>query len=105
METNKKEIVWSIKALKDLKKIYEFNILIFGEEKSFEFIIHLMNEVNLLEDGFVAIGLRYKSKKHPVINYRKLVSYHYIIIYHTKDNEIRIDKVFDSRQNPNKLKL
>ena len=105
METNQKEIIWTKTAIKDLNKIYEFNTPVFGEEKSFNFIVHLIEEVNLLEDGYIAIGARYRSKRYPELDYRKLVSSHYLIIYRAKGKKVYINKIFDTRQNPKKLKL
>ncbi len=105
MENGKKEVIWTKTAIKDLNKIYEFNIPIFGEEKSFEYIVALANEINLLEEGFIAIGAKYKSKRYPEIEYRKLISSHYLIIYRTKGKKVYINKIFDARQSPKKLKI
>ena len=105
MENNQKEIIWTKTAIKDLNKIYEFNIPIFGEGKSFEYIVALTNEINLLEEGFIGIGVKYISKRHPEIEYRKLISSHYLIIYRAKGKRVYINKIFDTRQSPKKLKI
>lgn len=105
MESKSKEIAWTKRSVNDLNKIYKFYIPKVGEEKAFQFIELLVDEVKIIEKGFIKIGAKYTSNKFPQIEYRKLIFSHYIIIYRVSSKKIYINKVFDTRQNPLKLKL
>lgn len=99
----KKEVVWTIPAKKDLQKIYDFLAEV-SELIAMRIIQNIISRARLLEEGFVKIGqeeplLRTRNK-----NYRYLVEGNYKIIYNEMDNKIIIHAVFDTRQNPKKLK-
>ena len=44
------EINWTTRATKDLRKIYNFNIEVLGEEKAFELVLLLLERVDMLSD-------------------------------------------------------
>ncbi len=105
MENRQKEIIWTIRSMNDLKRIYKFNCSILKEAKSFSIIECIISDVGVLEKGFENIGSKYESRKHPNRNYRKIISSYHIIIYRIEKKIIYIHKVFDTRQNPSKLKV
>lgn len=99
-----KEIIWTNQSKNDLKKIYEFNIDVIGEEKAFELIQKIIDRTTLLSRPITG-GTRYSSHKRPDISYQKLIFKNHLIIFREKDNLVYINKIFDCRQNPKKLKL
>jgi len=51
------KISWTSRAVKDLRKIYNFYTEQIGEDKAFEIIQSLVNQVDILSDRkFVEIG-------------------------------------------------
>ena len=99
-----KKVVWTDLAKGDLKDIYEFNIPIKGEEKSFLLIETLVKKADILYKGSGG-GTRYFSDRYPDIKYEKLIHKYYLIIYRDEGEKVFINRVFDARQNPAKLEL
>ena len=99
-----KKVVWTKHAKGDLQSIYEFNIPIQGEEKSYLLIEKLVKKVDTLYKG-VTGGTRYVSDRNPNIKYEKLIYKYYLIIYRKEGNQVYINRIFDARQNPTKLDL
>lgn len=100
-----KEIIWTVQAKGDLQNIYYFNTLAFQDEsKAYKMIESIIKKTEHLE-GKISGGTRYISDLNPTIPYQKLIYGHYIIIYRVEGNFVFINKIFDSRQNPKKLKL
>jgi len=59
--------------LSDLRKAYDFNTEICGEEKSFAIVQRIITKVELLKDQrFVEIGAIDKDFQHLNFEYRKL---------------------------------
>ena len=105
MEKQSKEIVWTKRALRDLRKIYEFNAELSGEEKSHELISSIVNRIDILQDEkFTSIGSLDESFKHLKRDYRKLLEGHHKVTYRESKDQSRIyiNRIFDTRQNPNK---
>lgn len=101
------EINWTKRATKDLRKVYEFNIDLFGEEKSFVFIHLLLEMVDLLSDKkFVKMGAIDEEFKHLKREYKKLIEGYIKITYRISTNKpiVYINRVFDTRQDPRKNK-
>lgn len=99
-----KEIIWTEQSKNDLHKIYEFNTLVLGEEESFELIEKIISKTDLLTKS-ISGGTRYISNKRPDTPYQKLIFKDYLIIFRTEGGIVYINKIFDCRQNPKKLKL
>lgn len=99
-----KEVIWTLQAKDDLRKIYEFNIPILGEEKAYALIEKLLNKANLLYEKVIG-GTRYISNIDPNINYQKLIFGYYLIIFREENNKVYVNKIFDARQDPDKLRL
>ncbi len=99
-----KEVIWTAHAKEDLLKIYEFNSLILGDEKAYSLIEGLVDKVDILYQK-ISGGTRYISDINPEINYQKLIYGYYLIFYREEGKQVYINKIFDARQNPDKLKL
>jgi plasmid stabilization system protein ParE len=99
-----KEIIWANQAKHDLQQIYNFNCLVQDEDKAFKLIESLVKKTERLSHD-VTGGTRYISNLNPRIHYQKLVFKHYLIIFRIQGSVVYILKIFDSRQNPKKLKL
>lgn len=98
-----KEIIWTDQAKADLRNIYIFNTFILDERKSFNLIENIIKK----NRPTIPKNLRGNPlcKRYPSISYEKLIYRHYVVIYRIEGNYVYINKVFDSRQNPKKLKL
>lgn len=99
-----KEVIWTAQAKDDLQKVYEFNSLILGEEKAYSLIEGLVEKVDVLYQKIPG-GTRYISDRNPEINYQKLIYGCYLIFYREEGIRIYVNKIFDARQNPEKLKV
>jgi len=103
LEKKVKSIIWTIPAKTDLQKIYSFLTEV-SEIIADKQIERILNKTEHLITGFKAIG-----QKEPLLNemkfiYRYLVQDNYKIIYRYTEDEIIVIRVFDTRQNPLKIK-
>jgi len=94
------KIIWTKPAVYDLKNIYNFY-----SSKSYiaakKLIQKIKNKPKTIQSsGFEKIG------KIDDINpkYRRLIVGYYKILYRIENNQIIIIRIFDSRQNPKKLR-
>jgi len=102
-----KEIIWTKRALGDLRKTYDFNTEIYGEEKSFGIIQRIISKVELLQDlRFEGIGLIDEDFQHLNYEYRKLTIGYIRVNYRSgfDNTKVYINRIFDTRQNPKKNK-
>jgi toxin YoeB len=96
----KRIIVWSEDAKSELKNILEFySYKNKSKTHSKNLYKKIQSELNLLIKQ-PAIG-----KKTDLINIRGLIIDNHIIYYEVNENHIIILSVWDTRQNPNRLKL
>ena len=99
----RKVVVWTWPARNDLQAIYnylaEISITIAG--KQIEIIIR---KIDILETGYSRIGQVEPLLKNRAREYRYLVQDTYKIIYFLEEEKIVVSMVFDTRQNPRKLK-
>ena len=97
------KVIWTIRALKDLELIsdYYLEISIKASEK---IISGILGRTRQLET-FPESGRKYESPQKTKLTYRRLVEGNYLIVYRIEKNIIYIATVFDSRQEPSKLKL
>lgn len=100
------KIKWTSRAVKDLRKIYNFYTEQIGENKSIDIIQSLLNKVDILSDPkFVKIGAEDEQFNHLKRTYKKLIEQNVKITYRIGESSIvYINRVFDMRQNPNKNK-
>lgn len=96
-----KEVIWSPAAEKDLESILEYLQLNWNDRIIVRFINKVDDTINLiLED----------PKIFPIINAelqirKNVVSKQNTIYYRENAGKIEIVRLFDSRQDPNKLKF
>lgn len=98
-------IRWSIRAKNDLQDIYEFYIPIVGEEKAFGIIQNILSRVTALEKSQINFGTRFRSERDPEMQYFKIGIPPHLVFYQVQNKEIQILRLFDGRQNPEKLGL
>jgi len=102
-----KPVFWTTRATKDLEKITRFNALLYGFEKAIQIALELQKSTEILENptyDFIEIGAIDSEFTHLKRNYRKLISEHCKITYRKGKAKIYINRLFDTRQNPNKNK-
>ncbi len=98
------EIIWTDKAVFDLKQIYDFlsSKSVSAAQREIQ---KIYLKASLLEDGFSKIGQAEPLLLHLKKEYRYLISGNHKIIYSITSTAIFIHSVFDTRQNPKKLKV
>lgn len=100
-----KPVFWTTRAVKDLEKVTRFNASIYGFSKAIEIAISLRKATEILENSdyeFTAIGQVDLEFSHLKRDYRKLINHHCKITYRAGKSKVFINRVFDTRQNPNK---
>lgn len=93
-------MLWTEPAINDLKLIFNFYF-----SKNTKAARKIVNEIkdspkNLLIKGFEEIGQ--KDDINP--KYRRIIVRHYKVLYRIEREKIIIARIFDTRQNPEKLK-
>jgi plasmid stabilization system protein ParE len=100
-----KPIFWTSRAVKDLEKITRFNASLFGFEKAIAFALEIRKSTDILESSnFSGIGSIDEDFIHLTREYRKLIHHHCKITYREGKTKIYINRIFDTRQHPNKNK-
>lgn len=92
------QIVWGNRAKKDLKEIHSFYA-----EKSADAASKMINSIIGAAESIV-FAEQYQVDEFLGQPYRRLIVKHCKIVYRLKNNSIVIFRVFDTRQNPTKLK-
>ena len=93
------KIIWSEPAIGDLKTIYDFYK--FKSQKAANDIVdQIISKAESLQVKFVH---QQEPFLHP--NHRRLVFLYFKIIYEIEGNRIHNLRIFDARQNPEKLAL
>jgi plasmid stabilization system protein ParE len=99
MDIKKLELVWTEPAISDLKQIFQF----YNTKSKIvakKIITKLKNRPkSLLINGFEKSGQIDDINS----NYRHLIVQHYKILYRISEDKIIISRIFDTRQNPDKL--
>ena len=98
-----KKIVWTLPARNDLRKIFDY-LKDVSIDIALRVVQNIVSKTRLLENGFVKIGQEEPLLKSRKKGYRYLIEGHYKIIYNENEKHIIIHAVFDTRQNPEKLK-
>lgn len=96
------KIRWTDFAIENLKEIFDYYSLKSSNKTVYKIRKQILNAtkqlVNNPESGQVEVNLQ-KLKQ----NHRYLVSGNYKIIYRINKNQIIVNDVFDTRQNPVKM--
>lgn len=85
-----------------MRKIYNFNISVIGEEKAFGLILLLLERVDMLSDkSFDRMGAVDEEFKHLKRGYKKLIEGNIKITYRISTTKpiVYINRVFDTRQD------
>ncbi|WP_396166492.1 type II toxin-antitoxin system RelE/ParE family toxin [Flavobacterium sp.] len=90
-------VIWTFEAEKDLDEIYEFYLQV-----SDKIALKIISEIILETDKIVFLEEFQVDEINS--NYRRIFVRHFKIVYRVVTNEIVIFGVFDSRQNPEKLR-
>lgn len=105
MEGIIKPVYWTSRAIKDLEKVTRFNATLYGFKKAILIATELRESTEILEsNNFKEIGAVDEDFVHLKYEYRKLIHHHCKITYREGKTKIYINRVFDTRQNPNKNK-
>lgn len=105
MERIIKPVYWTTRAVKDLEKTTRFNVVLYGFKKAIEIALEIQENTKVLESSdFSKIGAVDDDFVHLAREYRKLIHHHCKITYREGKTKIYINRVFDTRQNPNKNK-
>jgi plasmid stabilization system protein ParE len=105
LERITKPVFWTTRATKDLEKTTRFNINLYGFEIAISTALSIQKTTTILENpnyDFSKIGSVDTDFSHLKRNYRKLIDGHCKITYREGKTKIYINRIFDTRQNPNK---
>ncbi|MFN5417121.1 MAG: type II toxin-antitoxin system RelE/ParE family toxin [Flavobacteriia bacterium] len=97
------EIVWTHTAIRNLKKIHKFYCKVASKEIADKVLEPIFSFIKSLKHS-QEIGQAENCLKPLKQKHRYLVYEHFKIIYVFKSDIIYITHVFDTRQNPKKLK-
>ena len=97
-------IKWSELSKRQLNDIYDYYSLKVSPRIARNIINRIIERVSILETNPFAGSKEELLKEYPK-DFRYLVESNYKIIYWEKENLITIASVFDSRQNPGKMKI
>lgn len=97
------EIEWTERAKKNVRRIYKFYTKTASEEVAKKILEPLFPFVQTLKE-ITLIGQEEEDLKHLKSGHRYLIIGHNKILYKVKNETIYITHVFDTRQNPKKLK-
>ena len=97
-------IEWSDLSERQLKDIFDYYSFEASPGIARKIINRIVDRVSILEKGLLAGQKEELLSEYPE-DFRYLVVNNYKIIYWKKDYLITIASVFDSRQNPEKIKI
>ncbi|MFO7701717.1 MAG: type II toxin-antitoxin system RelE/ParE family toxin [Psychroflexus maritimus] len=96
------KIVWTDFAIRNLKDIFDFYCTKANKKVAHKIRKQILNTSKQLKNnpysGPLEQNLERLNKNH-----RYLVTGHYKLIYRVMDNQVIINDVFDTRQNPSKM--
>lgn len=99
----KYKVIWANRALKDLEIISDYYTKI-SIKTSNKIINGILKRTRQLE-SFPESGQIYESLQAVKFIYRRIIENNYLIIYRIEKNIIHIIAIFDSRQEPAKIRL
>ena len=98
-----RDVQWSKFALKKLQQVHKFYIKIADKEVADKIVVEIFNAIKTLSHSSF-IGQQEPTLEKLKKDHRYLLSHHCKIIYKIDLNTVYITHVFDTRQNPKKLK-
>lgn len=103
MEKTELKIIWTSKAISDLENIFLLHSPK-SKNSAYKTIEKIYNSVSVFKNGLLNTGQKEALLSHLSKPYRYLISGNYKIIYSHASKTVFIHTVFDTRQNPKKLK-
>ena len=97
------KILWTNESRNRLKEIFDYFALNASENRALKLVNEILSSTDIRIKN-PEIGQKEKLLKNRKNIYRYLVCEKYKIIYCQHDNAIYIATVFDTRQNPKRLK-
>ena len=97
------KIIWSDFALRQLKEIHKY-YEIEASEKTAQRLTKSIVQTTIQLESNPLIGTREPLLENTEYEYRFLVKKNYKIIYRLDNKFVRVVSVFDTRQNPEKIK-
>lgn len=92
------QIIWSLDAEKDLKKVYKF-----CARQDTEYANKIILEI-VESPKNILFQNQHQEDEFLKLPYRRYFVKHWRVVYKVKNESITILRVFDTRQNPKKLK-
>ncbi|SHI74888.1 Plasmid stabilization system protein ParE [Tangfeifania diversioriginum] len=97
----KKKIIWSPEAKEDLENILDYLMFRWGIAITSRFLFHTEKMVTQ-----IAIN----PKQYPIFSFKKrirrcVLTKQNTIYYRVKNERVEIVRIFDTRQNPNNLRI
>lgn len=100
---NKARLIWTEHALKDLEFVFDF-LYEKSQRSAASTVQSILGKAHLLTK-FPKSGPIEPLLKNLKGKYRYLTKGHYKIVYRVEKSSIYIVRIFDTRQDPSKLKL
>lgn len=101
----KYQIVWTSRAKKDLRKVFDFYALNAGHHKASSIVQSILERIDILADSrFIASGAIDEDFVHLKHSYKKLIEGNIKITYRISARKpiVYINRLFDTRQHPPK---
>lgn len=98
------KILWSDSALEQLEKIFDYHKTAASPEIARKLVKSIIRKALILETNPM-MGAKEPLLANRAIEYRYLVEKNYKIIYRFDGQFIRINMVFDCRQNPTRMEV
>ena len=96
------KILWSDSALTELEEIFDYHKAKASSDIARNLVKSIIQKTQILESN-PFLGVKEPLLSERSFEYRYMVEKNYKIIYRFNDNIIRINTVFDCRQNPARL--
>lgn len=96
------KILWSDSAFADLEEIFEYHRTKASPDIARNLVKSIIQKTQILESN-PFVGVKEPLLTGRPFEYRYLIEKNYKIIYRFNDNFIKVNTIFDCRQNPNKL--
>lgn len=93
------EVIWSRRAIKSLKAIWEFY-----NQHSHSAAVKMVNGIKKKGDA-LSTRVLHQSEEHLQLGQYRAVFKYFKIIYKVENDRVLILQIFDARQNPDKLIL